>query len=99
MRFRISQKALKDIEVIWLFTLENWSLSQADRYYDAIFDEIEYLSNNPLSGRDYDHVKKGYRCSKVKSHLIFYRITDNNKILEVIRVLHSRMDIERRLND
>lgn len=44
-----------------------------------------------------DHVRKGYRASKVKSHLIFYRIT--NDIVEIIRILHERMDIDNRLAD
>lgn len=45
-----------------------------------------------------EHIRKGYRASKVKSHLVFYKICDENTI-EVIRILHQRMDIENRLND
>jgi toxin ParE1/3/4 len=33
MKIAISEQALKDIENIWLYTLENWSAEQADRYY------------------------------------------------------------------
>ena len=39
----ISEEALKDIDNIWLYTAENWSLEQADRYYNLILDEIEYI--------------------------------------------------------
>jgi plasmid stabilization system protein ParE len=42
-----------------------------------------------------EHVRKGYRASKAKSHLILYRIENN--IVEIIRVLHEQMDIENRL--
>ncbi len=45
-----------------------------------------------------EHIRKGYRASKVKSHLIFYRIS-NEKLVEVIRILHEQMDVENRLND
>ena len=99
MNIKISKKALDDIESIWFFTAENWSVEQADRYYNTIFDEIEYLSVHPMSGRDYSHVRKNYRCSKVKSHLVFYRVNVSSNTVEIIRVLHQQMDIENRLNE
>lgn len=99
MRYKLSVKAAGDIEGIWLYTFENWSLEQADRYVNLIFDEIEYLSANPDAGKDYSHVRKNYRCSKVKSHLIFYRLSEKENTVEIIRVFHERMDIENRLND
>ena len=97
MKYGLSRKALADIESIWLYTVENWSIDQADRYYNLIFDEIEYLAEFPDSGKDFSYVRKDYRRSKVKSHLIFSRIRKNE--VEIIRVLHQRMDIENRLKD
>ena len=94
----ISEEALKDIDNIWLYTAKNWSLEQADRYYNLILDEIEYISENFEFGRDIEHIRKGYRCSKVKSHLVFCKKSQNGKI-EIIRILHERMDVENRLND
>ena len=99
MRYKISVKASEDIEAIWLYTFENWSLKQADRYVNLIFDEIEFIATNPQVGKDYSHVRKNYQCSKVKSHLIFYRLAEKEKVVEIIRVLHERMDIENRLSD
>lgn len=99
MRYKISAKAAEDIENIWLYTVETWSLEQADRYLDLIFDEIEYLAANPTAGKDFSHVRKNYRRSNVKSHIVFYRHLKNQSDIEVIRVLHQRMDIETRLDD
>jgi len=99
MRYKISVKASEDIENIWLYTFENWSLKQADRYINLIFDEIEYLANNSNSGKNFNHIRKNYRCSKVKSHLIFYRFIDKQNDIEIIRILHQRMDIENRLSE
>ncbi len=99
MKYKLSVKASEDIERIWLYTFEKWSLKQADRYINLIFDEIEYLSDNPNSGKDFSHVRKNYRCAKVKSHLIFYRLIEKQSEIEVIRVLHQRMDIENRLSE
>ena len=99
MQYRISKEANVDIENIWLYTYENWSLEQADRYFNLIVDEIEYLAENPESGKDFGHVRKGYVRSKVKSHFIFYKINRKKEEVEIIRVLHQKMDIESRLNE
>ena len=97
MPFFISKKAVSDLEEIWLYTIEKWSIEQAVRYYNLIFDEINYICKNINAGKSMEHVRKGYRASKVKSHLIFYRVINNT--IEVIRILHERMDIENILND
>ena len=97
LAYVISKKAVSDLEEIWLYTFEKWSVAQEDRYYKLIFDEINFICKNSNSGKSMEHVRKGYRASKVKSHLIFYRVSNNT--IEVIRILHERMDIENRLND
>ena len=99
MNYKISVKAAADIENIWLYTYENWSKEQADRYVNLIFEEIEFLAQNPQSGKDFGYVKKSYRRSKVKSHLIFYKTIEKKEIIEIIRILHENMDIENRLAD
>ena len=96
LAYVISKKAVADLEEIWLYTVEKWSVAQADRYYNLIFDEINFICRNINSGKSMEHVRKGYRASKVKSHLIFYRVSNNT--IEVIRILHERMDIENRLD-
>jgi toxin ParE1/3/4 len=98
MRYLLSEKAKQDIEKIWLYTYENWSLEQADRYYNLILDEIEFIAENFESGKSVDYIKKGYRASIVKSHIIFCKKSRNN-IVEIIRILHQKMDIENRIDE
>lgn len=83
MKYKITKEASSDLEEIWFYTFQNWSLEQADRYINLIIDEIEYLTEKPNSGNDYSCVKKDYWCSKVKSHLVFYKINNKEKIIEV----------------
>jgi len=92
----ISEKALEDINNIWIYTAENWSVQQADRYYNLIIDEIEYTVDYLDMARDFGKIRKSYRYSKVKSHLIFFKKDRANEI-EVVRILHERMDIENQL--
>lgn len=97
MIFKLSKEAENDLENIWLYTFENWSAEQADRYLNLIIDEIEYLSQKPESGINFANIRKGYFRSKVKSHFIFYRINAQKEELEIIRILHERMDIDNHL--
>lgn len=99
MNYKISKQAEIDLENIWLYTFEEWSIEQADYYFDLIMDEIEYIAANPKSGKDYNDVRKGYFHSTVKSHAIFYRINLKEEKVEIIRILHKKMDIETHLNE
>ena len=94
----ISEKALEDLNNIWNYTAENWSLEQANRYYNLIVDEIEYVSENFEATKDFGYIRKNYKFSKVKSHLVFYKKTKNTE-MEVVRILHERMDIKNRITD
>ncbi len=98
MKFKISHEAKSDLEAIWLYTFENWSLAQADKYINLIFDEIEFLAQNPYSGRNYDEIRTGYHRSQVNSHFIFYKINSRSDEIEVIRILHQKMQIDAHLN-
>ena len=95
MNVKISKEAESDLEKIWMYTFENWSIEQAERYLNLIFDEIDYLCLQPNSGFDFGNIRKGYWRSKVKSHFIFYKINEKQNEIENIRVLHEMMDIEK----
>ena len=95
MKYKITNEAQNDLENIWFYTYENLSIKQADRYYKLLLDEIEYLANNPKVGQDYSHVRKDYLRSNVKSHLILYKINQKENLIEIIRILHQRMDVEK----
>ena len=99
MNYKISKQAEIDLEKIWLYTFEEWSIDQADYYFDLIIDEIEYISKNPKTGEDYNEIRKGYFRSRVKSHFIFYKINLKEENIEIIRILHQQMDIESHIND
>ena len=91
-KYRISAKAVEDLEQIWEYTFEKWSSDQADRYYKLLIDEIEFISNDMSSGKSMKHLKEGYKASIVKSNMIFFRRKD--EITEIIRILHQKMDVE-----
>lgn len=94
--FVFSKQAVQDLEEIWLYTVDKWSVEQADRYYLLIIEEVNYICKNIHSGKSFEEIRSGYRASKVKSHLIFYRIVNNT--VEIIRILHERMDLKNHIS-
>ncbi|MFZ6664619.1 type II toxin-antitoxin system RelE/ParE family toxin [Peijinzhouia sedimentorum] len=95
-KYRISKQAIDDLNTIWIYTFNKWSKEQADRYYDLIIGEIEFIADNYLTGKSVEQTRKNYRVMKIKSHLIFYRKVEN-EIVEIVRILHQRMDVKKRL--
>jgi len=63
-----------------------------------IIDEIEFVAENFETTKDFGSIRKDYRCSKVKSHMIFCKLLEN-KEMEVVRILHEKMDIKNRITD
>ena len=95
-KYRISQQAIEDLDKIQLYTFNKWSKEQADRYFDLIIAEIEFIADNYLIGKSVEETRQNYRVTKIKSHLIFYRKVEN-EIVEIVRILQQRMDIKKRL--
>lgn len=91
---KLSPLAEADLEEIWLYTFHHWSLEQADFYLREVMDAMESLASKRTVGQVCD-IRKGYWKYKVGTHMIYYR--PSNHSLDIIRVLHSRMDVEHRI--
>lgn len=90
--FKISKKAIADLDAIWNYTAQTWSERQADRYYTRIYESIINLSSIPdYQTRYYDVVKPGLRGYQVGHHIIFYK-KRNDGLVWVDRILHEKMD-------
>ena len=75
MKFELSHLAQNDLEEIWLYTVENWSINQGNRYYKLIIEEINTICSNPEIGKPIPTIKKRHRILPVKSHLIRFQMT------------------------
>lgn len=49
--FRLTKEALLDLDQIWIYTLQNWSKKQADRYYDVLLERLVIFQNTLLLAR------------------------------------------------
>jgi toxin ParE1/3/4 len=82
-----------DLREIAAYTEREWGPSKRRAYLDALSSHIGALADNPSRGIARDDVQPGYRSSRVGRHVIFYRPVGTG--IEVVRVLHEKMDIER----
>ena len=93
--YRLTPAAQRDLSSIWNFTRESWDESQAEIYIFEIRAAIERIAAAPGRGRRCDEIREGYRRYSIGSHLVFY--VERTDGVDVIRVLHQRMDPSRHL--
>ena len=93
--YRLTPAAQKDLSSIWDFTQGRWDAQQAEKYIREIQAAVERVADDPDRGHIRDEICEGYRSYVVGSHVVFH-VTRSGRI-DVIRVLHQRMDVGRHL--
>ena len=94
--FFLTSKAYEDLKSIAIYTQETWGISQRNIYLKMMDDAFNELSSDPNRGRKIDNIRTGYYKYKIGKHFIFYRLVSESDI-EIIRILHQKMDIESHL--
>jgi toxin ParE1/3/4 len=89
--FVLSPAAQGDLDAIWDYTADRWSVEQANRYVLAIGDACQQLADGMRRSEAIEDIGPGYRKSSVASHVVFFRIASRGPI-DVVRILHQRMD-------
>lgn len=90
--YRLTPRALTDLDQIADFTLAQWGERQAEKYLFDMGKRFAWLGRNPDAGRHRDEVGAGYRAYRQGSHLIFYII--DGDIVAVIGIPHGSMDLD-----
>jgi len=96
--FTLTNMAKADLKEIARFTQIRWGREQRDLYLQMLDVSFQQLAANPLKGKDCSDIRSGYRKLNAGSHVIFYRQTFPDMIVNV-RILHGHMDIETRLSE
>jgi toxin ParE1/3/4 len=96
-RYVLSPAAAADLEQIWDYTCQRWGGDQAETYVREIQRAIDRIVDNPLIGQSCDEVRASYRRHAVGSHTLYYRIASGD-LIDVVRVLHNWMDVDRHLD-
>jgi toxin ParE1/3/4 len=97
MNYELSQLAIDDIDSIWEYTVLNWSIKQAEKYYQSIIRTIKLICENPEIGKSISEVKETHKRKNIGSHMILYKL--QNDVIYIDRILHQRMDIDSQLSE
>jgi len=96
--FSLTKRAVEDLLEIGRYTQKHWGKQQRDIYLALLDACFQQIAVDPSTGTNCNIIRSGYRKMSAGSHVIFYRQKQNNAI-EIVRVLHGRMDFENRLNE
>lgn len=97
-KYFLTHKAIEDLSKIWDYTYEVWSEDQADKYYELLVETCQEISKSPDIGKSYEEIAKEILGFRVGNHVIFYREIKPKEI-EVLRILHGRMDLKNRIGE
>jgi len=91
--YRLSAKAQADPAGIWVHSAERWNYEQADQYLDAMMGRFDWLRDNMSLWKPRPDLGKGLYSYPQQSHVIFFRAQgDPPGLIEIVRVLHGRME-------
>lgn len=97
-KYVLTNKAVEDLSKIWEYTYEVWSESQADKYYDLLINSFQEFVQNPELRKSYDEIDRAILGLRVGKHIVFYRVVKSSGI-EIVRILHQRMDLKSRMDE
>lgn len=91
--YRLTPKAVADLEGIYEYTISHFGLARARDYLESLHQHFETLVERPTLGRTADLLAPRLRRSEYRSHVVFCRL--DNADVRTVRVLHERMDASR----
>lgn len=75
-------------------TLSSYSHEFMAKTINAILDSIEYLKENPLMYEAYRKDKR-YRRIPIEEYIVFYRVKERTKQVEIMRILYGRRNYKK----
>ena len=95
-KYKLTNKAIDDLTMIWSYTFDKWSENQADAYYLMLLENCNEVACNPELGKNYSEVTENLLGFKAGRHIIFYRKIEEDEV-EITRILHEQMDLKHRI--
>lgn len=71
MIYRLSSRAEADLAEIWVYSVGQWNLEQADRYADALVSRFDWLCANPSLWKPRPDIAEGLYSYPQQSHVIY----------------------------
>ena len=91
--FVLTNSAKADLRNIAFYTQQKWGREPRNIYVKQFDEAFHMLADTPFVGKACETIRAGYKKFPIGSHIIFYREGTNSSI-EIVRILHKRMDVE-----
>jgi toxin ParE1/3/4 len=88
--YRLTPRALGDLEECWRFSAETWSIEQADRFVDDLVRTFEVIASMPTLAQERREFNPPVRIHVHERHLIVYTIAEDH--VAILRLLGGRHD-------
>ena len=72
--YRLSDRALKDLDRLYEHGILSFGLSLADEFYDGLIARFQAIADQPSLYPASDDIREGYRRSVCGAHSIYFRI-------------------------
>lgn len=92
MNYHLSTDAAQDLEDLYVYSVTEFGLDQAESYHQKLEGHFIMLTENPKMGRDYSFIKQHVRRSNCGSHAVYYRLVGINSQVLILRLLHQSQD-------
>ena len=92
----IAPLARDDLMEIGRYTQETWGVQQRDAYLGALADVFGKIKTGFIASRKRAEIRENLLCYPCNKHIIFFRRDDQSNV-EILRILHERMDFARHL--
>ena len=95
MRLEITARAKKDIDLIFIYGIENFGEPQALAYSNELLDLFDLIVLQPKMGSEKLGFKKPLRTMIFHNHLVFYRL--GRGTVKILRIIHGKQNWPDRL--
>lgn len=86
--------AREDLKEIGRYTQKTWGISQRNKYLEDFARTFDKIQAGVTIGRKRSEIMENLLCHPCNKHMVFFRRDDLGHV-EILRILHARMDFER----
>ena len=87
--YKLRNLAKEDLIRIHRYGVEKFGMTQADKYFDTLFEYFDIIAKSPFSFESVDSIKIGYRRCVCGSDSIYHRISNTN-IVEIMAIIGTQ---------
>lgn len=95
-KYKLSNVAKEDLIRIHHYGIQKFGVTQADKYFDSLFNYFDIIAQRPFSFESVDYIKIGYRRCVCGSDCIYFKV--NNDIVEIM-VIVGKQDLNNVFSD